>query len=174
MADSTKQSGPSQDDLPFVPQGNPLPPRAGSMIIPDDRWYNLKLNYQDTSGNIQSGYAYFLGVNPTWSFWDYISATPSNGPMARFKKASVEGNRMRLEMQDGNYLSCRAVPRLWVYRSSAYPLGWEIVDGKLYTDYHDGAVGAEYNSVLVPEAYYLRVDGSPVLTNCEWVLASPQ
>jgi hypothetical protein len=40
--------------------------------------------------------------------------------------------------------------------------------------HHNGAVGAEYDSSGVPEAYYLRVDGSPVLTNCEWVLASPQ
>ena len=62
------------------------------MIIPDDRWYNLKFNYQDTRGNIQSRYAYFVGQNPAWSFWDYISATISNGPMARFKKVSTEGN----------------------------------------------------------------------------------
>ena len=58
--------------------------------------------------------------------------------------------------------------------TAAAPLGWEIVDGKLYTNYHDGAVGAEYQWIIVPEAYYLRVDRSPVLTNCEWVLASSQ
>lgn len=145
-----------------------------SHVLPDDKWYNLKFNYEDTDHNIQTGYAYFVGVNPSWSFYDYISATLSNGPMAKFKNVKTEGNRMQLKMQDGNYLSCRAEPRLWLYRSSAYPIGWEIVDGKLYTDNHNGAVGAVYDSGAVPTAYYLGVNKSPELTNCEWILASPQ
>jgi hypothetical protein len=171
---SANEHEPSKDDGPYVPDGNVLPLRAGSAVLPDDRWYNLKFNYEDADHQIQTGYAYFVGEKATWSFWDYISATASNGPMAKFKKVKTEGDRMQLEMQDGNYLSCRAAPRLWLYRSSAYPVGWEIVDGKLYTDWHNGAIGVQYHSIAVPAAYYLGVNTSPELTNCEWVLASPQ
>lgn len=176
MAESTRPSAPSADDQPFVPEGEPRPPRAGSVVPPDDRWYNLKLSYIDKDGKAESGFAYYVGRNPTWSFWDYISTTASNGPKARFQKVAItgKGNRVQLKTDDGYWLSCRAVPRLWLYRSSAYPLGWEIVGGNLYTDYHDGAVGAVYEHVLVPEAYYMRVDNSPPVFNCEWVLSPEQ
>jgi hypothetical protein len=172
--ESTTSSGPTADDLPFVPAGDPKPARAGSVGILDDKWYNLKFKYQDDKGNLQDGFAYYVGTNPNWAFWDYISATHSNGPVGKFKKDSVRGNRMVLKTDDGYFLSCRAGPRYWLYRSSEYPIGWEIVDGKLYTDYHDAAVGAEYHGVVVPDAYYMRVGGAPALINCEWVLASPQ
>ena len=177
MAESTHPSRPSEDDLPFVPDSSPKPARAGSAVIPDDKWYNLRFNYFDTHGKIQDGYAYQVGRNTGWSYWDYISATPSDGPVAKFKKDLVQGNRMHLKTDDGYFLSCRAAPRLWLYRSSQYPIGWEIVDGKLYTDYHDGAVGAVHcdsSVMLVPDAYYMCVDATPALINCEWVLASPQ
>jgi len=176
MTETSQPSGPSADDQPFVPTGSPKPVRAGSVSIPDDRWYNLKFNYYDTDGKIQSGYAYYVGRDATWQYWDYISATQSNGPVARFRKVPIEGkgNRVHLKTDDGYFLSCRAWPRYWLYRSSAYPIGWEIVEGKLYTDYHDGAVGAEYQGVIVPEAYYMRVGSTPALFNCEWVLSPTQ
>jgi len=175
MAESTHSPEPSKDDKPFVPEGEPKPARAGSVAIPYDKWYNLKLSYVDRHGNVQGGYAYYLGVNPTWSFWDYMSTSQSNGPVGRFQKVPIpgKGNRVQLKTDDGYWLSCRAAPRLWLYRSSAYPVGWEIVDGKLYTDYHDGPVGAVFHHVLVPEAYYLCVAAEPTVFNCEWVL-SPQ
>lgn len=160
---------PSSDDQPFVPEGQPLPERKGSQVLPENKWYNLKLVYIDDDGNPQSGVAFFVGDKPSWSFWDYISATPSNGDKAKFKNVSTNGNRMQLELQDGNYLSCRAAPRLWLYRSTAnYSVRWEIVDGQLFTDYHDGPVGTTHEWVLVPDAYYMRVGGTP-LKSCEWV-----
>lgn len=176
MDESTVPSGPSTDDQPFVPDGNPLPARPNAVVIPDDRWYNLKLDYYDTKGNLQSGAAYYVGTGSGWMYWAYISTTYSNGPMAKFKKVKTEGNRMKLETSDGYYLSCRAAPRLWLYRSySNYAVGWEIVDGKLFTDYHDGPVGAVYYQYgAVPEAYYMRVDQNPAVINCEWVLAPDQ
>lgn len=176
MADPTAFTGPTADDQPFTPDGNKLPARANAAVIPDDRWYNLKFDYHDRHGNHTSGYAYDIGTNPSTSFWDYISATPISGPMSKFKKVGTEGNRMYLQMADGNYLSCRAAPRLWLYRTNAwaYAVGWEIVDGKLYTDYHAGAVGAEYHTALVPTTYYLQVEGDHPMFNCEWVLAEDQ
>ncbi len=162
---------PSDDDQPFVPNGETLAPREGSQVLPDGKWYNLKFNYVDTNNKLQSGYAYFVGTEASWQYWDYICATPSNGPLAKFKKVSSEDSRMHLQTQDGNYLSCRAAPRLWLYRSSAYPVGWEIVGGKLFTDYHSGPVGAVYHGVMVPQTYYMCV-GGPELTNCEWVEAT--
>lgn len=162
---------PSADDQPFVPDGKPLPPRAGSQALPDGEWFNLQLEYLDDSGKRISSFAYFVGTNPTWSFWDYISANASNGPKAKFKKVSSEGNQMVLELQDGNYLSCRAAPRLWLYRSSAYPLGWEIVNGQLYTNYHAGAVGTVHQRNGAPDAFYMKVDGGDTVTNCKWVIA---
>ncbi|WP_339471635.1 MULTISPECIES: hypothetical protein [unclassified Pseudomonas] len=162
---------PAADDQPFVPDGPPLTSRGGSQSPPDDEWLNLELEYIDDDGKVRKGHAYFVGTNPTWSFYDYISATASNGPKAKFKKVSNDGNFLVLETQDGNYLSCRAAPRWWVYRSSAYPLGWEIVDGKLYTNYHDGAVGTVHQRNGAPDAYYLRVNGGNTLTNCKWVKA---
>lgn len=164
-------SVPASDDQPFVPVGEPLAPRNGSQAFPEGEWFNLQLDYVDDTGKTVTSYAYFVGSNPTWSFWDYISATPSNGPKAKFKKTSSNGNLATLEMQDGNYLSCRANPRRWVYRSSAYPVGWEIVDGKLYSNFHDGAVGSVHDRAGVPDAFYLKVDGGNTLTNCKWVKA---
>ena len=78
---------------------------------------------------------------------------------------------MHLELQDGNYLSCRAGPRFWIYRSSAYPVGWEIVNGQLFTDYQSGPAGTVHHWVAVPDAYYMCIGGNP-LRNCEWVKAT--
>lgn len=169
MSDSTI---PSNDDQPFIPEGAPLPARGSSQALPENKWYNLKLDYTDDNGKVRSSWAYFVGNQASWSFWDYMSATPSNGDKAKFKNVSTEDNRMQLEMQDGNYLSCRAAPRLWLYRSTAhYSVRWEIVNGQLFTSYHEGPVGTSHEWVLVPDAYYLRVGGTP-LTNCQWVEAA--
>jgi hypothetical protein len=105
MSDSIS---PSKDDKPFEPKGGPLPPRSGSQALPENKWYYLKLQYVDDNGKVQDSFAYFVGNQASWSFWDYISATPSNGDKAKFKNVSSDGNRMQLQLQDGNYLSCRA------------------------------------------------------------------
>ncbi|TFY89114.1 hypothetical protein DYL59_13140 [Pseudomonas kairouanensis] len=164
-------SAPAPDDQPFEPEGKPLASRSGSQAFPDGEWFNLQLDYVNDKGQTVTSYAYFVGTNATWSFWDYISATASNGPKAKFKKDSSDGDFAVLKLQDDNYLSCRANPRRWVYRSLAYPLGWQIVDGKLYTNYHDGPVGTVHQRVAVPDAFYLKVDGGDTLTNCKWVKA---
>ncbi|WP_455826752.1 hypothetical protein [Pseudomonas graminis] len=160
-----------ENDKPFEPKGDPLPQRSGSQALPKNKPYYLKLEYVDDNGKVQSGFAYFVGNQASWSFWDYMSATPSNGDKAVFKNVSSDGGRMQLELQDGNYLSCRAAPRLWLYRSTAaYSVRWEIVNGQLFTDYHEGPVGTSHERVAVPDAYYMRVGGTP-LRNCEWVEA---
>ena len=127
MSDSIS---PSKDDKPFEPKGGPLPPRSGSQALPENKWYYLKLQYVDDNGKVQDSFAYLVGNQASWSFWDYISATPSNGDKAKFKNVSSDGNRMQLQLQDGNYLSCRAAPRLWLYRSTqGYSVRWEITGG---------------------------------------------
>lgn len=170
MSDSIS---PSKDDKPFEPKGGPLPPRSGSQALPENKWYYLKLQYVDDNGKVQDSFAYFVGNQASWSFWDYISATPSNGDKAKFKNVSSDGNRMQLQLQDGNYLSCRAAPRLWLYRSTqGYSVRWEITGGQSFTDYHDGPVGTSHERIAVPDAYYMRVgDGTPLI-NCEWVEAT--
>jgi hypothetical protein len=175
MNESSSALSPTEHDQPFVPEGPRQASRAGSVALPDDDWYNLKFNYYDSQGKLQSGFAYYVGRNATWQYWDYISATPSNGPVAKFRKDSSEGNFMYLKTDDGYFLSCRAAPRLWLYRSSAYPIGWEIADGKLYTDYHAGAVGVvDVTNPVVPSAYYMQVDAESKIFNCEWIRASTQ
>jgi hypothetical protein len=73
------------------------------------------------------------------------------------------------EINDGNRLSVKATG--WLYRSSEYPLGWQVIDNKLYTDYWPGPAGYAYRSTLVTPAYYMGMD-LPVFT-CELVPTSP-
>ncbi len=170
MSDSTL---PSKDDQPIEPGYTPVSSHTGNKELPPNKNFNLKCVYIDDNGNPQSSYAYFVGTNATWSFWDYMSATPSNGPRAKFKNVSCDGSKMTLELQDGNYLSCRAAPRLWLYRSTmGDSVRWEIINGQLFTDYHAGPVGTTHDRAAVPDAYYMRVGGGDPLRNCEWVEAA--
>ena len=162
---------PSPNDQPFVASGSPNPLPSGTVVKSDpNTWYNLKATYTNTSGNTVVGYARSIGSNPSTSFWDYMEladTTPAGA--AKFKLHPRNDGWAEWEINDGNRLSVKATG--WVYRSSAYHTGWQVVDGKLYNDYWAGPVGYAHRRILVSDAYYMGMD-LPVFT-CELVPTSP-
>lgn len=146
----------SADDGPFVPTGEPKPFPAGEVFKAEaDTWYNLLVHYKDwDSGNPISGLMYPMAPNAWHPYWDYMTLGSSQGgsPPAKFK---LWGTRAPYQwvLDDGNFLSVKATG--WVYKSSAYPLFWEIVDNSLYNSYWDGPVGYSFRSGLEPNAYYM-------------------
>ena len=154
--------GPSPNDQPLVPSGNPNPLPAGAAIVTDpESWYRLKANYINDSGRSVTGYAYPVGQNAATSFWDYVvfSEGPAGSAALRFKLSAPDDQGWSTwdihddDWNAGYHLSCKATG--WLYRASAYDVKFRIVDGKLYCSYWGGPAGSAYRSFLVSAGQYL-------------------
>ena len=160
------------DDGPFVPSGEPNSLPAGAVFKANtDTWYNLNVHYNNRSGNPITGLMYPLASNPATSFWDYMvlgTSTDGAGP-AKFRVEMMGGNDgwEQWTLDSGNVLSLKATG--WVYRSSAYPIGWKIVNNQLFNSNWGGAVGSEWRQAFVPDCIYMGND-LPSFT-CELVPA---
>jgi hypothetical protein len=165
-------AAPSPDDQAFVPSSEPNPVPAGVAFKADpDKWYYLRITYQDDTGKTVTGRAYKIGPNPSTSFWDYMAVSQYDSEGAKFKLHQLHPYKDgwdKWEIDDGNWLSVKATG--WIYRSSEYPLGWKIVDGKLYNTYWSGAAGCQHNRFFVSDAYYMGQGLLPEFT-CELVEA---
>jgi hypothetical protein len=170
LVDTAAGRKPDANDQPFVPSGQPnqLP---GEVFKADaNTWYHLAVHYTDRSGKPASSYIYPLGQNPATSFWDYMAFNSPDGlKPAKFKIHPPKANGFsEWELDDGNFLCLKATG--YMYRASAYRVGWALSKGHLYTDYRwDGPTGYKYDDVLVPSAYYIGMD-LPAFT-CELVPA---
>jgi hypothetical protein len=156
----------SADDKPFESSGESKPFPTGKIFEADlDTWYNLKAHYTDYNGNPTSGLMYPLAPNPSTTYWDYMTLgfSPMDLPPAKIKLKYEHF----WELDDGNYLSIKATG--WVYRSSAYPIPWKIIDNYLYNGYWEGKAGYSYRSGLEPNAYYIGMGLTPF--TCELVPA---
>lgn len=149
---------PSPDDQAFVASGAPNPAPAGEAFEVDpEAWYNLRVMFVTKEGATVAGYASYVSRDFRMPFWDYMSLWPESvaEDISMFKLHPRSDGWAHWEIDDGNYLSLKATG--WVYRSSAYPLGWRISDGRLYNDYWNGPVGYRYESGggFAAEAYYM-------------------
>jgi hypothetical protein len=163
-------AGPSSNDQPFVPSGMPNKLPAGAVFKPAaNTWYNLRVTYTDTSRNTVNGYLYPLGANPSTMFWDYMAFISLDGlPPAKFMLHELEDGWAEWELDNGDYLSVKATG--YVYRASAYRIGWQVIDSKLYNNYWPGPAGYKWDSsTFVPGDYYVGME-LPVFT-CELVPA---
>ena len=168
---SDQEKTPSADDKPFEPSGEPNPLPAGEVFKADaDTWYNLNVHYKNRSGNIITGLMYPLASNPATSFYEYQvlgDSTDGAGP-SKFKLEPVQGSDWDVwRLDNGNIMSLKATG--WVYRSSAYPIGWKIVNGQLFNSYWGGPVGSVWRQAWVPDCIYMGM-GLDVIT-CELVAA---
>lgn len=166
-------AGPSADDRPFVPIGDPLDLPDGVVIDSDPtKWYRLKANYVDDHGKVVSGYAYPVGTNASDSFWDYIvmAAGPAAASALRFKVETPDDkgwSRWKIHddsRNEGYHMSCKATG--WLYRATGYDVRFKIVGEQLFCNYWSGPVGSEYRSFLVSSGNYLGME-LPPLTACE-------
>lgn len=157
----------SADDRPFAATGKPNPLPEGKVFKADpNTWYNLKVQFTDETGSPAVGYFAKIGDNPSTSFWDYICLGAGAGCKFKVHQPDAIG-WSNWEIDDGNWLSVKATG--WVYRSSAYAIGWQIVGNNLYNSYWSGIVGYEHRRILVSEAYYVGMDLPPF--TCELVPA---
>jgi hypothetical protein len=167
---SDQQKPLSADDEPFVPSGEPKPFPAGKIFKAEaDTWYNLMAHYKDwDSGNPISGLMYPVSTNAATTYWDYqcLGYSPMGAPPTKIKMWGASAPYQWV-LDDGNFLSMKRSG--WVYRSSAYPLLWQIVDGYLHNNYWDGQVGYAFRSGLEPNAYYMGMGQTPF--TCELVPA---
>jgi hypothetical protein len=147
---------PSLHEPHFVPSGPPQPLMAGeAFVAAPDTWYNLLVTYKDRRGNKTEGLMYPLGSNPSTSFYEYmvLGSSPDGLPPMKVKLHPPDANGWSTwEMHDGNYLSLKATG--WLYRSSHYPIGFRIVDGRLYNAYWGGPAGSTWRDAFVPSACY--------------------
>lgn len=152
-------AGPSPDDQPFVPSGNPNPLPAGEVFKTDpDRWYRLKVNYIDEYGNPVTGYAYPVGKNAADSYWNYVvlSAGPAGSTALQFKLHPPDNwgwSTWEIHndpYNDGYHLSCKATG--FLYRASAYDVRFQIVDSKLNCSYWGGPQALHITLFLFPLA----------------------
>src|SRR3954447_8231190 len=164
----------SADDQPFVPTDEPRPLPAGEAFNADpNTWYHLRVHYKDDNGNPAVGLMYPLGTNPSRSFWDYQvlgSGDGSSGPTKIKVHPPDPTGWSRWELDDGNWLSIKATG--WIYRSSAYPIGWQIMkdaegNSRLYNNYWAGEAGYDWRGGAVPDACYMGMKLS--LFTCELV-----
>ncbi len=158
---SDQQRSPSADDKAFEPSGAPNALPAGEAFKAEaGTWYNLRVHYQDRQGNPTTGLMYPLAPNPATSFYEYmcLGFSPMGLPPAKFKVETMGGSPVwdKWTLDDGNVVSLKATG--WVYRSSAYPIGWKIVGNRLYNSYWHGPVGFAWRSTLVPDACYMGMD----------------
>lgn len=164
---SDTNASPSLDDKPLETSAARRPLPVGAVVKLDpNTWYYCKVNYIDDKGNSKVGYLSAVGGNATISFWDYICV--NDDPGYKFRPNLGSDGWEQWECQDGNYLSLKATG--WYYRSSAYPLWFKIVDGKLYNSYWDGPAGSVERRILVSDARYVG-QGFPELAGCEFIAA---
>jgi hypothetical protein len=174
MSEGKSPVGPSLDDQPLVPSGQPNPLPSGELLKTDPtKWYLLKGHYTNDSGKPATSYAYPLGKNAATSFWDYVTLgyspdgcdplqfqlIPDNNDPSSWQFWKIRDNSCNA----GYHLDCKATG--WLYRASAYHTKFRIVDGKLYCSYWSGPAGSEFRSTLVPPGQYIGM-GLPVFT-CE-------
>jgi len=158
MVETRQVPDPSVDDQPFVASSAARSLPEGSQNIPAGKPFWLKVNFTNERGQPASGYAAKVGQNAAESFWDYmcIREGAPGGSAAKFQVDGETDGWPNWKIDDGNYLSVKATG--WLYRSSAYPIGWVVANGQLMNTYWGGPVGFSYRSFLVSTAYYLGMD----------------
>ena len=149
---------PAANDQPFIPSGQPNQLPGEAFKADSNIWYHLSVNYIDIKGNPASSFFYPLGANPSTSFWDYMAFNSPDGlKPAKFKVHPPKANGFsEWEIDDGNYMCLKATG--YVYRASAYRIGWAIFKDNLYSDYWGGPTGYKYDDKAVPAAYYIGMD----------------
>lgn len=170
---SEQQPPLTPDDQPFVPTGEPNPLPAGAAFEADPNiWYHLQVHYKDKKGNPVVGLMYPQGKNPSTSFWDYqvLGGSADGLPPTKIKVHPPDQNGWsHWELNDGNWLSIKATG--WIYRSSAYPIGWKLIENNLYNTYWAGEAGSQWrDSFGETSGYYMGMD-LPVFT-CELIPAT--
>lgn len=154
---------------PFVPSGEPRPFPAGKVFkVEADTWYNLQATYKDNDGNTVTELMYPVSTNAATTYWDYqtLGFSPMGAPPTKFKMWGDSAPYQWL-LDNGDFLSIKDSG--WIYRSSAYPLKWQIVDGYLYNNYWQGQAGYEYEDGMEAGAYYMGMGLTPF--TCELVPA---
>lgn len=162
MTDQLHARPMSESDGPLAATGAPrtLPSIGGA--FPVGKWFWLKMTYKDERGNTVVGFADRVGANAATSFWDYVCIRRGT-PGASSLKFKVDGEKDGwpvLRLSDGNVLSVKATG--WVYRSSAYPIGWSLDGNQLVCTYWGGPLGVDHHRFLVSDAWYLGFDLPPV------------
>jgi len=167
----------SADDEPFVPTGEPRPLPAGEAFKADpNTWYHLKVHYKDDKGNPVVGLMYPLNNSFPPSFWDYQVLSGLIPAVVKPSKVKVHPpdstGWSKWELDDGNWLSIKATG--WIYRSSAYPIGWQIMkdaggNSRLCNNYWAGEAGYDWKGGTAPDACYMGMKRSPF--TCELVPA---
>jgi len=149
---------PSIDDVGVVPSAEPLPLVLGEVFKADPNlWYNLRVTYtlRGDDNKKATGFLTPLAQNAATSFYEYM-VLDSGWPATKFKILKPDPIGWSIwELENGEFLSLKATG--WLYRSSAYPLGFQIVDNRLYNNYRGGTAGSAWKNGLVPSQYYTGV-----------------
>jgi len=156
------------NDGPFVASTAARALPEGAQVIPAGKSFYLKINFTDEQGRPATGYAAKVGQNAAESFWDYmcIRSGPRGGSAAKFQVDGETDGWPNWKIDDGNYLSVKATG--WLYRSSAYPIGWVVANGQLINTYWGGPTGYSYRSFLVSTAYYLGMGLPPITVEIDF------